>query len=422
MRRLAFLPILAILAACTDSTDPEPVPPGFAVTPAMQWAGGELRVRSTYFRGLTDLPEVTAAGEPMAVTRLDDSTVAATLPGLVSQEAEIAVAVGETTQIVDTVRVVGFSTHWVTNPTAFGNPVLVHSTGGPFGIAGVFPQPTMGATALVALDQRITQSVSGVTPVDWGMLRAVGATYDSSRYILRDSSGTIAEWRLIPGPTLVDTVPSFLQSPFARITFRLSETVWVNTHNHTTDVIRTGLPTYAVSIEDPYRITMSGAADRAILSGGYPAAGAVVFRMSTGDTAYRVPIHPVSGAAFTADGGTLFVANGLYSATHRIMAFDAADGGLLDQVVLPAEASNVLGLALAGGGSRLLLAYQEGSIPVVLVYDAASLSLLGRLPAPPETATNVAGWLDADIIADDATRTAYVMGAGGYIWEFDLMP
>ncbi len=256
----------------------------------------------------------------------------------------------------------------------------------------------------------------GVKPVDVWSLRAVGVTFDSSRYILRDSAGMIAEWQLLPGPTLVDSVPSFLQSPYARIIVRLSENVWLNTHNHTTDVIRPGLPTYAVQIEDPHHFTLSRVADRAIANGGY-SGGAVVFQMSTGDTLYRVPTSGrVSGAAFTADGGTLYVG------ASGIVVVEASDGTVLGQAPLPVYAFEVLGLALARNDTRLLVAIQRGSAPDILVYDAATLALLGRLDSPPEAEGSVGGWLDADIIADDASSTAYVMGAGGYVWEFDLLP
>lgn len=416
MRCASLLVLTVFLAGCNDSTEPAPAPPTFAVTPSIQWAGGEIQIRSASFKGLDSLPEVTASGEPMTVVRLDDSTLAATLPGLASQESEIAVVRDGAARILDTVRVVGFSTYWVTNPTAFGNPVLIHSTGGPFGIAGIVPEPAMGATAVVALDQRITLPASGVAPVDAASLRAVGVTFDSSRYILRDSAGVIAEWRLLPGPTLVDTVPSFLQSPLARIIVRLSDSVWLNTHNHSTDVIRTGRPTYAVTLEDPHHFTLSVAADRAISNGGYPQPGAVVFQMSTGDTLYRVPAGWVSGAAFTADGSRLFVG------TSQIVVVKADDGTVLNQIPLPVNVFDVLGLALARNDTRLLVAIQEGSTPTILVYDAGTLALLGRLASPLEAASNVGGWLDADVIADDATNTAYVMGAGGYVWEFDLMP
>ena len=421
MRFVACTVFALALAGCEDSADPVPTPlPEFAISPTAQWAGGTVLVRSHFFEGLDSLPPVTAAGVAMVTVRVDDSTVSATLPSIPTQSALIEVIDGVTTYPVGSVGIVGFRGYWVTNPTAFGNPVLIRSTGGPFGLAGIVPQPSGGAVGLVALEQHRVILAPGVQPVDAGPLRAVGVTFDSSRYILRNSAGTIAEWRLIPGPTLVDTVPSFLQSPFARIIVRLSNGVWLNTHNHSTDVIRSGLPTISVQIEDPHHFTLSVAADRAIANGGYSGPGAVVFRMSTGDTLYRVPASWVSGAAFTADGSTLFVASSIQGGA--IVVVRASDGTVLSQVPVPANVFEILGLALARNESRLLVAVQVGFAPEVLVYDAGTLALLGRLESPPESASNVGGWLDADIIADDASATAYVMGAGGYVWEFDLLP
>ncbi len=409
--------MLLLLTACSDSSEPSAVPPTFAVSPASQWAGGTVLVRSQFFDGLDSLPPVTAAGIEMVTVRVDDSTISATLPSIPTQTAAVEVIDGVTRYLVDSVGIVGFRGYWVTSPAVFGNPVLIRSSGGAFGVAGVYPQPTGGAVGVVALEQRRVIVEPGVKPVDWAMLRAVGVTFDSSRYILRDSAGMIAEWQLLPGPTLVDTVPSFLQSPYARIIVRLSENVWLNTHNHTTDVIRPGLPTFAVQIEDPHHFTLSRVADRAIANGGYSGPGAVVFQMSTGDTLYRVPTSGwVSGAAFTADGGTLYVG------ASGIVVVNAADGTVLNQTPLPVNAFAVLGLALARNDTRLLVAVQRGSAPDILVYDAGTLALLGRLESPPEAEGSVGGWLDADIIADDASSTAYVMGAGGYIWEFDLLP
>jgi hypothetical protein len=414
--RYLTLTLLLIVAACSDSSAPSAVPPTFAVTPASQWAGGTVLVRSPFFDGLDSLPPVTAAGIEMVVTRVDDSTVSATLPSIPTQTAAVEVIDGATRYLVDSVGIVGFRTHWVGSPAASGNPVMVRATGGVFGLAGIVPPPTEGAIGVVALEERRVIVESGVEPVDAAGLRAVGVTFDSSRYILRDSAGMIAEWQLLPGPTLVDTVPSSLQSPYARIIVRLSKGVWLNTHPHSTDVIRPGLPTYSVDIEDPHHFTLSVGADRAILTGGYPLPGAVVFQMSTGDTLYRVPTGWVSGAAFTVDGGTLYVG------TTQLVVVRASDGTVLNQAPLPVNVFDVLGLALARNDSRLLVAVQDGSRPSILVYDAGTLTLLGRLESPPDADSSVGGWLDADVIADDETNTAYVMGAGGYVWEFDLLP
>lgn len=417
MRKSTSWLVVAGLLACSDASEPTPPPPEFSVSPAQQWAGGTVLVRSRFFSGLDSLPSVTAAGVEMLTTRVNDSTVSATLPSIPTQTAVVEVLDGATTYLVDSVRIVGFRRSWLTSPAVFGNPVLIKSTGGAFGVAGVFPQPPGAAVGLVALEQHRVIPMPGVKPVDATNLRAVGVTFDSSRYIMRDSAGRIAEWQLIPGPLLVDTVPSSLQSDFARIIVRLSEGVWLNTHNHDTEVIRPGLPTFAVQLEDPHHFTLSRVADRAIANGGYAFPGAVVFQMSTGDTLYRVPTSGwVAGAAFTEDGSTLYVGS------SQMVVVKASDGTVLKQATLPVDVFDVLGLALARGDSRLLVAVQRGSAPDILVYDAGTLALLGRLESPTEAEGNIGGWLDADIIADDPSSTAYVMGAGGYVWEFDLLP
>ena len=412
--------LASLLGGCSDAADPAPPPPEFAVSPAAQWAGGTVLVRSRFFDGLDSLPPVTAAGVEMATVRVDDSTVAATLPTLSTQSAAVEVIDGTTHYPVGAVGVVGFRTHWIANPVAFGNPVLIKATGGPLGFAGLWPQPSGGAVGIVALDQQRVILAPGVQPVDVNALRGVGVTYDSSRYILRDGAGTIAEWRLIPGPTLVDTVPSFLQSPLARTIIRLSEGVWLNTHNHVTDVIRSGAPTISIQIEDPWAYTLSVPADRAVVSGAYGGA-AMVFRMSTGDTLYRIPITTVGGAAFTSDGSTLYAISGSFSGTEQILVVNAGTGVVTDQAETP-PGSFVLGLALAAAESRILIAVQNGAVPEILIYDIGSMNLVGHLVAPDSTGGNIPGWLDAAIVADDVTSVIYVMGAGGNIWEFDMLP
>ena len=298
--------------------------------------------------------------------------------------------------------------------------MLIKATGGPFGLAGLVPQPSGGAVGLVALDQQQVVLAPGVRPVDAAMLRGVGVTYDSSRYILRDAAGTIAEFKLFPPVTMVDTVPASLQSPLARTIVRLSAGVWLNTHNHVTDVIRTGAPVISVQIEDPWAYTLSVPADRAVVSGAYGGA-AMVFRMSTGDTLYRIPISTVGGAAFTSDGSILYAVSGSLSGDQLILTVNAGTGTVTDQAQTP-PGSFVLGLALAAAESQILIAVQNGAVPEILVYDVGSMNLVGRLLAPDSTGSDIPGWLDAAIIADDVTSVIYVMGAGGNVWEFDLLP
>ncbi len=124
--RFAVCAVLALgLAGCENSSDPGPTPPPeFAVSPAAQWAGGTILVRSQFFAGLDSLPAITAAGIEMVTARMDDSTVSATLPSLPSQTVAIEVVDATTDYLVDSVGVVGFRKQMIVTPMAIGNPVM----------------------------------------------------------------------------------------------------------------------------------------------------------------------------------------------------------------------------------------------------------------------------------------------------------
>ena len=83
----------AVLTGCSSS---EPSPPSFTINPTQQWSGGILTIRSDLFQGQGSLPAVTAAGIAMTLSRVDDSTVMATLPMLSSQTATVEVVDGGT--------------------------------------------------------------------------------------------------------------------------------------------------------------------------------------------------------------------------------------------------------------------------------------------------------------------------------------
>ncbi len=107
------------------------MPPTFGVSPTAQWAGGAILIRSQFFDELDSLPPVTAAGIEMVVTRVDDSTLSATLPSISTQPAAIEVIDGATSYLVDSVGIVGFREYWITSPAVFGNPVLFQVHGWP---------------------------------------------------------------------------------------------------------------------------------------------------------------------------------------------------------------------------------------------------------------------------------------------------
>ncbi len=226
--RFAACAVLAFgLAGCENSSDPGPTPPPeFAVSPAAQWAGGTILVRSQFFAGLDSLPAITAAGIEMVTARMDDaSTVSATLPSLPpSQTVAIEVVDATTHYLVDSVGVVGFRKQTTATPFAIGNPVLLQSPSGPLGIAGVYPGTPPGAIGIVNLREARTDVVPGLRPIDAGMLRGVGATYKPGTFILWDSADVAGEWQLLPTVAFSDTVPTAAQNIFNRNVARLSKT------------------------------------------------------------------------------------------------------------------------------------------------------------------------------------------------------
>ncbi len=422
MRVSRCLALLFVLAACTDSSEPTAVPPTFGVSPVAQWAGGAVLVRSQFFAGLDSLPPVTAAGIEMVVTRVDDSTLSATLPSIPTQTAAVEVIDGATRYLVDSVGIVGFREKTMSTPLALGNPVLVPTPDGPVGIAGLYPGTPPGGIGIVNLREGSTEMVPGVRPLDAGALRGVGATYKPGTFILWDSTDTPGEWQLLPTLAFIDTLPTGAQNRFNRNVARLSDSVWLVTHNHESGVLRPGATGIGFQFEDPYAFHLSVPADRALMSGG----GSMVIQMSTGDTIYRMPINLTYGAAFTADGSTLYVTGYLPSAgSEGVVALDAATGTLQASAMLPASLNRAFGLALAADETRILVLRQVGYVPEILVYEIGTMTLVGRLLAPESADCGCIGWLDAAVIADDATSTIFVMGWGNdgtVIWAFDMLP
>jgi hypothetical protein len=410
--------LVLVLTACSDASEPEP--PAFKLAPEVQWSGGSLTIQSVYFRGLATLPAATVADVPVDLTRVDDSTLSARLPTLPTQTAAVEVISGSIHIPVGTVAIIGFRALKQVNPDVVFEPVIASSPNGPVAIGGIYPQPLTGAIGIVDLRTAQIRVESGVSPVDFFDGHGAGVTYDPTRLILRDSTGKIGEWQFTPTLAYVDSVPP--GGAFSRNLARLSEQVWLFEFNHVTNVIRASSPSFGVAFEDPFRARLSVAADRAILGAWYGEPGAVVFRMSTGDTLYRLPISsPVVDAAFTADGLTLYVV-GWVSNTPKILSVTAATGAVTGQILLsPDEGTSAI--ALDATASHLFVtAFHDP--PVVLVYDTETLALVGRLQALPD-ATCVFPGYDVSMTVDDGSATVFVVnGTSGTtcIWEFDMLP
>lgn len=425
MRVSYHLALLLTLAACSDSSEPAAPPPEFVVSPASQWAGGTVLVRSPFFDGLDSLPTITAAGIEMVTARIDDSTLSVTLPTLPTQTAAIEVIDGTTSYLVDSMGIVGYRGRTDASPAAMGNPVVVATPGGPIGIGVLNPQPPGGAIVLVDLALAQAEVVTGVGPVnEWW--RGVGVTYDPARFILRDSTGTVGEWQVHPTLIRTDTVPSAVWSTLnGGDVARLSASVWLHWGPHSAAVYHDSVLHSTWVVEDPWAIKGSILADRALLSAWYPAGDARAFDLSAGDPVFDLPLTSIGGAVFTGDAGILYAAGGGAANNESLVTVNAASGAVVRLVPLP-PSGRVFAVALDATEQRIFVMVERGNVPEILVFDASSMDLVGRLLPDPGAACDCPGGLDAAGIVDASTSMLYVMGhdmpASTVIWKFDLLP
>jgi hypothetical protein len=420
----ASILLAAVLAGCSSS---EPNPPSFAVSPSQQWSGGTLTVRSSLFSGGAALPTVTAAGVVMAVARVNDTTITATLPSdLPTQSAPITIVVGSKHYEVGPVDVIGFRFRTQATPGFLWEPLIRTSPSGPVAVAGLYTQPAGGAISIVDLRTGVTQVETGVQPPQWASAHGVGASFQPGHLILRDSTGALGDWQFQPTLTYADTVPSVI---FSRQVARLADQVWLFSSNHMSTVRRSGASDILVSQEDPWDLHLSPAADRALQNSWVTSIGGTpVFQLSTGDTVFRLGIG-VHGAAFSADGTKLFVAGLGNSTAYGLWILDAATGTPLHQISLPfsANSTRLAGVGINSSETTLFVGALEDSVPEVLVYDAGTLDFLGRMAASSSTACVSCLLMLPDggiLTVDDSTGTIFlvVQGEPALIWQFDLLP
>jgi hypothetical protein len=416
MRNPYWLTVL-LLAGCSDSTDPIE-PPRFVVTPIVQWSGGEIRVRSNLFVGRSQLPRVTAAGTTMAVSRIDDSTLAATLPVLSSQVVPIAVVDGSDSYNLISVSVVGYQAHRVASSILYGEPSILMSPTGPVAVASLQSGTELGildaATGLVRIE-------TGVHPSD--PYYGVGVSPDPAIAILRDSTQLLGRWRLWPTLQFIDTVLSGFQTTYIRQMVQLSDSVWLKTSSHMTETIRASAPSIFTQTESPWGFHLSSIANRALMDVNAANPGVPVFDMLTGDTVYRLSLNAVEGGVFTQDGGTLFAVGGYSISPNRLVAVNAASGAELNDVLLP-DSVEASGMVLSGD-TLLFVMGMADSLPLILVYEVGHLELRGRLSPPPTVACSTCGanmlWTAA-LIIDPTAGVLHVINTSTAteIWTFDL--
>lgn len=371
MRRFCQIALCVGFAACHDTPAGPHVVPVFHLIATSVWANSQLALTSSALSGAA-LPVVRIGGVTAAVTRVNDTTITATVPSHIGMN-DVTVMTGPDTVAVGSISVGGFDA--VTSiPGLMGVESLLPGQAntvignGDTGLAIV----NVGTGAMTTYAESV-----GSANCSWGP----AVTPDSTRFFFTMTDSLFpcfaAEWTTTPTLHLVDSLPRGALS--SRLNAQLGPGRWLTTiHNFIglTDSATASATSINGNID---RVVISPSGGRAAMNyccfGGVP-----VIDATTATVAYRLPADFAwsSGAAFSPSGDTLFMAVGdsasLYSGRHfLLLAVRASDGLVLDSTALNLDTPGAV--SLDPGGKWIYVSGIEG---VGQTRIGASLVILER--------------------------------------------
>ena len=420
--------VVAVLVATACSDPAEPPLPDFSVSPATQWSGGTLTIRSPYFANRTQAPTITAGRDSLVLNAVDDSTVTTTLPPGASGTVVFGIVRGNRTDSIGSVQRVGFTEKRTVTPALEGELLATDSAGTPFVLGGFFTgrgnrEPIVrlrvvpGASQVLALHQPSNPQYGFAPSIIPGA------------FTVRDSTDSIRlATLLVDTPTIIDSMHRW-GTGFTRQVAKLSDSLWLVTNSHqsyTRPDSVTSAPTL-VNTESPWAVYMSPSGTRTTLATTVVSgSGVPVWDNATGSVAFNLPVPYTEAAAFSADGSVLYAVGGQQIAADTLVAVDATTGALAHRTAFP---NGLLAMGItyreAVGGGQLLVGAATPSSLVLLVYRASTLELLGSLPTNDACPDMQAGNCFSGVVSLDAPHNrAYIVIPGDPtpIWTFDLLP
>ncbi len=407
-----------IVAACQDATSvPAPVSPQLIDVAA--WSGGTLRVSSGGLLYNSSL-QLLIAGDTLALTRVDDTTMSATLPDLGGSYAVTLRSPGSSWPL-GSVSVKGY-VQTRTGPPGAGYP-LRQSGGQP-----VLAQ--IGPTGLEQIDLRtgLVQTliagkaagtcVRGVSPAGLGaviMDTTLGGACSALSAYTRGAG--IAGIR-------VDSGPGSSGWPAAEVT----PGYWIRSIKHFIDVWQrqngTLVPVLQnIQYEQPWQFVISA---HRVIPTGY-GNSTPVFSADTPAVAYTLP-RRVGAAQFTSGGDSIFVVTEDSTRHSYLEILRASDGVSLASVALPGFGQD---LVLDPAGRWIYVtSIRTGNpdVPVVWVFDRATMARVAELAAPG-TGVLTDQFFGNVAVPDAARHKLYVYDLFSVsipvaikIHEFDLLP
>ena len=329
------------LTACGTPSDPSPPGPAtYRITPSALWAGGTVTIESSAFRDLGDGAELDLGLTSIALVRVDDTTMTATLPGDAGGIYDPVVVMEDSLALLEQVEVWGFAATRRYGPESVWLPwdTYVWPRGEPQVIAGT----NNGELAIIDLDTEEIRTIPGVFYPTIG-LRGPGATPDDNVLLLKPQGQPLQSWQFGAVPQKLGEHPEIGGN---RQVLRLGLHSWLVTWNNRVEVwLRPdSSAAYTVAanypLNEPQGVHLSPRKDRATLRVNAASVGATpgvpVFDAPSGDLAYYAPVQSAQGVDWSADGGLLAMAGreqpGNPYSRGRIVIMDATSGTVVASV------------------------------------------------------------------------------------------
>lgn len=387
------------------------------------WSGGTLVLRSSAFRGGDALPTVMAGADTLGVRSYGSDSVLVQLPDTNGWLALVVRLSGGRSVRAGSVRVHGFS----------------DARAGPDVDGAIYPWPGSGApTALAIQNGRLVKldfrfNVAGVLLPDTGLNRGQclrGAPMPSAAnpglIVISPGPGCgpMIAVPLIPGIAAPDTGPPPSYWPAAH----LGRGRWLVNYKYWFQIVTRSPAGGFVSgpqipASQPFGFAVSPQGDRVVPVGcyGYDT-GVPVFDPAIPGVAYYLG-QQTGGAAFSAEGDTLFVIVG-----DELQAVDATSGTVRRRAPIRTNYPRDAGVALDPSRPLVYVAGEWGDRPFVEVFDRATLALVSTLRAPtglPELTWFLYGASQDVLVLSAAERQLYFVlnsWASTYLLRFELMP
>ena len=379
---------LLVILACNDPSTglPGGIP---TLTPTRQWSGGIVQLQGELFASGPAQFTITGRDSTLYWDRVDDSTIAVTLPDMASDTVTLTYHSSEGQLELGKIEVAGFRGVITTDQPIY-SPVDRWPGSSGQQIIGVVPVDPGFGFQVAVLDP-----VSGQVTIDPRLTtddRLPGYSYRPGITLIPLSDSNLTEaWQLHPVPTLIESLSSAISRPYELKPFTL-----VSGYNFTESPggFLTSPDSGATwsfdfrTFRSPHHLYYSPAGDRAAAGVGTSAAlndpGVPVFDLATGDTAYSITaIYSLGAAEFSPDGSLLYMtgsAPGFRTDSSVVIIANAEDGTIVRHASFPTQA---LGLTLDVVGGRILIPTEsDGCRLHLMIFDITTLAVEADLLVP----------------------------------------